>query len=411
MHQRLTQAGGGSAFIPATRAVHFRTRKDRNNPEGRSLLRNAYRPWFFRTKLEEIEAIGHERNLAGLPVAEVPPEMLAASATPAQRATVAALKLLTQQVRRDEREGMVIPSEFNAEGKPTGFRFRLLASGGRQVTDIGPAIERYDSRIALSLLGQFLLLGQATQVGSYALAESGTNLFVVSLGAIMDGIASTFTQDAVESLCAINGFPPSDYPRWTHGDVDQQDLVKFGAFVSSMLSAGLLTPDERLEAKVREVGGLPPFVKPPGTEATPARVEPPATVEQPVSVDPGVPAPSVSDTVDPSLVSDEVVATAAVQAVALNGAQVDAALGILAQVAAGQLPRDSGVKALITFFGIDEPVAEAIMGAIGRGFVPAPIVTRRKGEEPRDYALRAFVEFGFSEDRAAQIVEELERYR
>jgi hypothetical protein len=267
---------------------------------------------------------------------------------------------------------------LSADGKPTGFRFRLLASGGRQVTDIGPAIERYDSRIALSLLGQFLLLGQATQVGSYALAESGTNLFVVSLGAIMDGIASTFTQQAVEPLCRLNGIPPEDWPRWTHGDVDQLDLAKFGSYVMNMLSAGVLTPDERLEAKVREVGGLPPFVKPPGTEATPARVEPPATVEQPVSVDPGVPAPSVSDTVDPSLVSDEVAATAALQAVALNGAQVAAALSILAQVAAGQLPRDSGVKALVTFFGIDEPAAEAIMGDLGRGFVPTPIVARKE---------------------------------
>jgi hypothetical protein len=44
----------------------------KGNPEGQSMLRTAYRPWFFKKRLEEFEAIGVERDLAGLPVAKVP---------------------------------------------------------------------------------------------------------------------------------------------------------------------------------------------------------------------------------------------------------------------------------------------------------------------------------------------------
>lgn len=54
--------------IPLSKGLLFRTETDKDNPEGRSLLRNAYRPWYFKKHIEEIEGIGVERDLAGLPV-------------------------------------------------------------------------------------------------------------------------------------------------------------------------------------------------------------------------------------------------------------------------------------------------------------------------------------------------------
>ena len=38
-----------------------------DNPEGRSILRNAYFSWYFEKKIAEIEGIGIARDLAGLP--------------------------------------------------------------------------------------------------------------------------------------------------------------------------------------------------------------------------------------------------------------------------------------------------------------------------------------------------------
>ena len=63
----------GQVTIPLSRGLLFRTEVTRDNPEGRSLLRNAYRPWYFKKRMEEIEGIGVERDLAGLPVI-TPPE-------------------------------------------------------------------------------------------------------------------------------------------------------------------------------------------------------------------------------------------------------------------------------------------------------------------------------------------------
>ena len=61
-------------------------------------------------------------------------------------------------------------------------------------------------------------------------------------------------------------------------------------------------------------------------------------------------------------------------ATALNGAQVTAALEIVSKVAVGALPRESGVAMLVAFFQLTKAAAEEVMGAVGRGFVPAPVV-------------------------------------
>ncbi len=59
-------------FIPIEKALHFRTKNRKGNPEGRSVLRNAYRSWYFKRRIQEIEGIGIERDLAGLPVLTAP---------------------------------------------------------------------------------------------------------------------------------------------------------------------------------------------------------------------------------------------------------------------------------------------------------------------------------------------------
>ena len=53
---------------------------------------------------------------------------------------------------------------------------------------------------------------------------------------------------------------------------------------------------------------------------------------------------------------------------ALNGAQVQSASAIVAQVATRQLPRESGVQQLVEFFNLDPAKADRIMGSVGKTF-------------------------------------------
>jgi hypothetical protein len=63
-------------------------------------------------------------------------------------------------------------------------------------------------------------------------------------------------------------------------------------------------------------------------------------------------------------------------AVALNGAQVQAAQGIITSVAKGELPRGTGVQMLVQFFNMAPDAAETLMGDVGGSFtITAPEAT------------------------------------
>jgi hypothetical protein len=56
--------------------------------------------------------------------------------------------------------------------------------------------------------------------------------------------------------------------------------------------------------------------------------------------------------------------------VALNGAQVQAAQGIITSVAKGELPRATGVEMLVQFFNMNPEAADNLMGTVGGSFSP-----------------------------------------
>lgn len=71
---------------------------------------------------------------------------------------------------------------------------------------------------------------------------------------------------------------------------------------------------------------------------------------------------------------DEQVIPSAAETVAdtaMNGAQVQAAQGIVESVASGALPRATGIEMLVLFFRLDRGAATQLMGDVGAGFAPA----------------------------------------
>jgi len=235
--------------VPLAKSLLFRTRTEKNNPEGRSLLRNAYRPWYFSKKIEEIEAIGIERDLAGLPMI-TPPENVDIW-NPKDSLALAkktAAEKLVRSIRRDEQEGIV---------KPFGWEFSLLSTGGRRQLDITGIIARYDQRKAMVLLADFILLGHE-KVGSFALSSSKTHLFSMALGGILDIIAEIVNREAIPQLLRLNGRPVHEkLAKLTHGDVESLSLAELGAYVTALSGAGIDLADEPTERELRAQAKLP----------------------------------------------------------------------------------------------------------------------------------------------------------
>lgn len=245
--------------IPLTKALHFRTTALRNNPEGRSILRNAYRPWYFKKTIEEIQAVGIERDLAGLPVLHVPSSVLRQSTTPENVQLRAALERMVRNIRRGAQEGVLLPSgPSGPDGKAAHeYTLELLTSAGRRQFDTKALLEYYDQKIALMALADFILMGHR-DVGSFALADSKTNIFTMAIGAWLDVISDQFNDRAIPQLLRLNGLDDSRPPRLTHSDIETIDLDQLGRYIGNLAGAGMaLFPNPDLEEALLNEAKLP----------------------------------------------------------------------------------------------------------------------------------------------------------
>lgn len=247
----------GTTILPIDRSLLFRYKQAKGNPEGISMLRNAYRPWYMKKRLEEFEAVGVERDLAGLPIVKVPAEFLRAKPGSEQAKIVDAFKKMVKSVRRDEQEGIVFPVSYDQDTKQPLYSFELLTSGGSRSFNTDQIIRRYEERILMTVLSDFILVGhQGT--GSYSMHVDKTGIFRTSLNSIAQMIADTLNRFAVPRLFSINGWKPDELPMIVPSDVDAPDLNQLATFMSAMSSTGITWfPDGDLENFIRDVARLP----------------------------------------------------------------------------------------------------------------------------------------------------------
>lgn len=259
MRQMDPSTNKGTVTIPMEKALLFRTTSARNSPEGRSILRNAYRPWRFKKTIEEIEAIGIERDLAGLPVAYVPPSMLSSTATTDEITARNAIQNLVRGIKRNQNEGILFPLAFDEAGREM-YRLSLLSSAGNRQFNTDAIVSRYDQRITMTILADFILLGHE-KVGSFALGASKIDLFMTAISQLTAQISDVFNRDAVPRLMKLNGLDTTRCPTMRAEELQSQDLTVLSDFISKMAQAGALQVDSGLDEFVRDLVGLPPKVE------------------------------------------------------------------------------------------------------------------------------------------------------
>lgn len=233
--------------IPMSKGLLFRTRISRDNPEGKSLLRNAYRPWFFKKHFEEIEGIGIERDLAGFPVLKAPQDLdLWNEDDERMVALRARAEELVASVRRDSEEGILLPY---------GWELNLLSSGSSRQINIGETIDRYDNRIAITMLSDIILIGN-NKAGSFALADTKQSMLAAALQAQLQNIADVFNNKAVPDLFNYNYFPDiTNFPKIVPGQIQTPSLKELALVLRAM---GLnIAGDMELQNYLRHTLGMP----------------------------------------------------------------------------------------------------------------------------------------------------------
>lgn len=247
--------GGSEIFLPIDRLLHFRLDTRKDNPESQSALRPAYRAWFFKKRIEEYEAIGVEKDLVGIPRAWVPPSVLSKGANPEQKALLSHVKKIVTGLKNNEQAGIVFPLAYDENGNKK-YDFDLLPSAGSRLFDTDKIINRYDSRIAQSILADFILMGSQS-VGSFAMAASKTELFGVAVGAWLDTVADVINRKAIPQLWEMNGWSQENMPTLVHSDIATRDIEKISKYFGELIGAGAIDPDDELQNFLRKAGGAP----------------------------------------------------------------------------------------------------------------------------------------------------------
>lgn len=335
--------------IPIDKALLFRTTAENNNPEGRSVLRAMYWPYYIKRNLEEIEAISAERLGAGLPVVYAGQDV---AKGPDPNTDFELLKNIVRNVRVDEQMGVAIPFAKMGAGarEGEGVLFELITPSGGKAVDFNQVIARYEQRMAMVGLAQFIHLGM-NAVGARALGESSQDFFTLSVSGWADLIEETIHRYATERLMRLNFFPGiTAYPRIVHESIVRKSLAEVADYINKLVGSMVITPDSDLEKYLRELAELPekkemPVVK---TPAHPGEA-PGAEGEQP-SADVAQQVQAVASEVEPAL--------------NLNGAQIKAVMDIVSSVTRGEITREAGLNMLKIMFGMSQGQAQRILGGI-----------------------------------------------
>ncbi len=296
-----------TVFIPYEKMLLFRTESSKGNPEGRSILRPAYRPWFIRKTLEDIRNIGVERGVAGIPRFWLPPEIAAPDpSSPNYAAAVATRDIwidVGKHIRQDAQACIIMPLAYDDRGNKL-YDMDLLTTAGA-AAGITEIIKEKSIEILQSALAEFIMLGMtAGGVGSYALSQDKTAMFLKALETYLAAVEETINRHAVPRLFKLNPrFNVKQYPEIRHKPLRDIDLRTVAQLLGTMKGAGAtIFPDLDLENFLREAMGLPPK-----TEEQAVAEEEPVTQQLPGQV-PEVAQPVGEEEMPPSEEAETTVA-------------------------------------------------------------------------------------------------------
>ena len=255
------------ATLPPDKLLLFRFQPEGNNPEPMGILRPAYSSWRQRRTYLILEATGYERSAYGIPTCTVEP-----GANPGD---VEQVNVILRELRAGIRAFAMFPKGFNLQWtecpmKADAIRHARVAAG---------------QDMARAALCQFLFTGESA--GAYSLIQGQLDHYTMALQQAANAIATTMSQGPhaiIKRLVNWNYQGITEYPYIQAGEVRVGDPKQLVEAVKTAVDAGVVTPDDQIEAKIRDVLSLPQRVD---NAARPIDVDPSTGPGQNAPVQPG----------------------------------------------------------------------------------------------------------------------------
>ena len=231
----------GSTFtIPLAKCLHFTYRGRKGNPQGHSILRALYRPYKFARNLEDLEGIGIERDVGGMPYAKLTDDNF-------EDEDLEDLKKALKGLRKDEDVYLISPPgvDISAYG------------GGSKIYDVNQVIDRWHKITLMRFFAQFLILGMGT-VGTQSLVKGSQDFFTLVLEAVQRYLLETWNLQLVPYIFNFNAWSGiSGYPKIVWEKPGKVDLNALITALNTAKGAGIFTPTDIDEDHIRSLGDLP----------------------------------------------------------------------------------------------------------------------------------------------------------
>ena len=238
---------GAKKPMGVERLVVYVNEREGGNWAGESLLRSAYKNWLLKDKILRSQALTIDRNGLGVPIHEAAPVPEGASAE--QR---------DAWIKAERDNGLALAKAFRAgetAGASLNHGAKLTLKGVEgDLPDTDKPIRYHDEQIARAVLAHFLNLG--TETGSWALGSTFADFFVASLQATATHIADVTQQHVIDDLVDLNWGEDEPAPQLVFEEIGSKSPATAEA-IKQLLDCKAITPDETLEADMRQKYGLP----------------------------------------------------------------------------------------------------------------------------------------------------------
>lgn len=227
-----------SVSIPAEKLLLFVNELEGSDFRGLSILRAARKDWYYKDRLQRINAITLEKRGAGIDVGTL---------TNGDDAQKAAAEDVLMQVRTHERAYVLETDKFK-------YRMDGIGAGGT----LSPleSIKYHDWMILQGMLTQFLGMGDGDG-GSYAMHADKTTFFLMAILGISEETREPFNTDLLPEWTAYNYGDAVRSPVLDHSRLDRRDVDKVVNALKALVPEGIITIDPSIEMTMRELLELP----------------------------------------------------------------------------------------------------------------------------------------------------------
>lgn len=234
-------AGGDKVSIDDIKLTRFTHDQEGDNFEGTSVLRAAYKHWYMKDTLYQVDAIRHEKQGLGILKIKTP-------STAKEEDKKTAREIAREQ--RANEEAYVEELE--------GFSFEFMDMKAHTVTDIMPSVQHHDRQILKSVLAQFLDIGSQDSSGSYAASNDQADIFIMALESVSKLIADRINKTVISNILELNGLGDRDEkPKLVFNRIGRESIQVFSEALNKLFVSGALTPDPEVENYIREFLHLP----------------------------------------------------------------------------------------------------------------------------------------------------------